>query len=113
VPNTREMVERAVEAMVTNHCRAHDIPPDKVLSYMAEACLNEEESLTFASLAVDYEYVENLSEFALEELMEIQDLNFGEAGRSEAAILRATEGAIRDVVEGIVMEDALRGISLN
>jgi hypothetical protein len=110
---TRALIETAVEAMVINHCRENGVPPGRVITFMHAACLHEANALELATLAVTYVNVESLSEFALEELLIIQDVNFSDAGRDDEKILRATEGAIRGIVAGIVMEDVKRGISLN
>jgi hypothetical protein len=86
---------------------------DRVVSFMAEACLSESHHLENARVAARYQGVENFSEFALEDLLIIEDINFRDAGTSDAAILRATKGAIQDILVGIIMEDVLTGISPN
>jgi hypothetical protein len=113
VADTRKMVERAVEAMLIGHLAYAGIPVIRALGIMAEATLAEEKSLNIARVAARYEGVEDFSEFAMEELLIIQDINFRDAGTNEAAILTATRGAIQDILEGIIMEDVFSGISPN
>jgi hypothetical protein len=107
------MIERAVEAMLVGHCLATGVPIERVISLMAEATLAEARRLNLARVAVRYGGVENLSEIALEDLLIVMDINFRDAGREEAALLRATQGAIEDIVDHIIMEDVLSGISPN